>query len=364
MKHNLRKQIIGLSLPALALFILSGCGESKFKVKGEIYGADHQSVVLEKSDFNGRWIEVDSTKTSGQGSFSISWPAPVAPEIFRLRLSDNYIYFPVDSTETITVTSSLDKFGSEYELQGSAKAADMARFDKELLSISANTPRDSMASFKKKVYTEYLHDAAGSIVSYYILTKTLPDGPLFDPADPIDYKYFAAVATGFKSSRPNDPRTSLLEQTTLTALKNRNSNLGKYRAIEAEEVTFFDIELPDENGKIKKLSDMVGKGKKTVLIFSLLSDPNSPSMNFELSEILKKNGDTVDFYNVSVDPDQYAWRDAASNLPWTTVFDSDREYSTVLQTYNVTTFPLFYIYDASGDLTERATSVNELRKKL
>ncbi|MDE5976016.1 MAG: peroxiredoxin family protein, partial [Muribaculaceae bacterium] len=179
-----------------------------------------------------------------------------------------------------------------------------------------------------------------------------------------DYKYFAAVATGFNEKRPDDPHTALLEQTSLNALKNRNREKGTHLQIEAEEVKMIDISLPDENGKTVKLSDVADNGKKTVLIFSLLTHPDSPALNMELARIFNAQGGNVDFYQVSLDPDQYAWRDAAKNLPWTTVFDPDGEYSKAAVNYNVGQLPAFFIFSTSGDLVNRATSVDDLRKKL
>lgn len=90
-----------------ACVLATSCGEPNFKIKGEIYGADNQPVLLEKSDFHGRWVVVDSTRTSSSGNFSISRPAPAAPEIFRLDLNGKFIYLPIDSIETLHVETSL-----------------------------------------------------------------------------------------------------------------------------------------------------------------------------------------------------------------------------------------------------------------
>lgn len=206
--------------------LLSGCGEPSFKIKGEIYGAEDKSLVLEKSDFYGRWVAIDSTRVSSNGNFSISRPAPAAPEIFRLALGDRYIYLPIDSVETVTVTSSLKDYGSQYTLTGSANAEAMAAFEKDLMALPSDISADSLNSFKRSVFSKYMRDAQGSIVSYYVLTKIIGDKPLFDPQRGDDYKYFAAVATGFKELRPNDPRTRLLEKTSMDAIKRRNSEKG------------------------------------------------------------------------------------------------------------------------------------------
>lgn len=342
--------------------LLTSCGGADFKINGEISGADNQPVTLEKSDFYGRWIAIDSTRTSSSGSFSIKRPAPAAPEVFRLSVGDKFLYVPIDSTETVNVTSSLDKFGTEFTLTGSQKAETLERFEKEVMALSPNLPSDSLERFKKQIYSKYLMNEQGSVVSYYILTKVVNGKPLFDPQDNNDVKYFAAVATGFKHMRPDDPRTALLEQTSMQGLKRANLNSGKRLEIEAEELTIIDIELPDENGKNRKLSETVGNGKPTVLSFSLLTHPDSPALNLELSKLYNSRG--INVYQVSLDPDQYAWREAAKNLPWTTVYDADGEYSKNAMRYNVSTLPVYFIYSSNGELIDRASSIDELRKKL
>lgn len=363
MKRHLTYFSAPLTAAAIAFSVIAtACGSDDFKIKGEIYGADNQPVVLAKSDFHGRWVAIDSTRTSGNGSFSISRPAPAAPEIFRLEMDGKFIYVPIDSTETVTVTSSVEKFGTDFSLSGSQKAECLERFDKELMALPAGISTDSLESFKRNVYTKYMRDGQGSIVSYYILTKLIGDKALFDPEN--DYKYFAAVANGFKQLRPDDPHTILLETTTINAQKQRNKGKGKTIQIEAEELTVIDIDLPDENGKNRKLSELVGNGKPTVVIFSLLTHPESPALNLELSRLYSSLGGNVNFYHVSLDPDQYTWRDAAKNLPWVTVFDPDGEYSKAALKYNVSDLPTYFIYSAQGELQARAANINDLRKQL
>lgn len=351
-----------LSALFLSSLLLPSCGEPSFKIKGAIYGANDRSLVLEKPDFNGNWIAIDSTRTSGNGTFSISRPAPSAPEIFRLSLGDRFVYFPVDSTETLTLTAFLDDFGARYTLTGSENAENMARFDMEVTALPKGISADSLESFKRNVYTRYLHEAQGSVVSYYVLTKVIDGKPLFNPAD--DYKYFAAVATAFSQMRPDDPRTKLLESTAMEQMKRRNSASGNRLVLEAEELKVLEIDLPDEEGTNRRLSDMVGKGKGVVVMFTLLTHPDSPALNIELKRLHDRYAGSVDFYQVGVDGDQYAWREAARNLPWTTVFDPDGQYSRYLRAYNVTDIPTFFIYDRQGELSARADNLEELSRRL
>ena len=87
---------IAASAAVLCLAAVS-CGDAQFRIDGDVTGAEGRSLVLEKSDFHGRWIPVDSVKIGGSGHFSIRSDAPASPEVYRLSLGDRFIYLPVDS---------------------------------------------------------------------------------------------------------------------------------------------------------------------------------------------------------------------------------------------------------------------------
>lgn len=363
MIRNLKKYCsFASAILSIALLIVA-CSNNKFKLKGEIYGGEDKSIAVEKSDFQGRWVTIDSIRTNRNGGFSFSFPAPPSPDIYRLNLNGQYIYFPVDSTETITLTTSYDKFGRDFILGGSHNAERLGDFEKNLQAVNTANP-DSLTVFKKTVYSTYMKDAPGSILNFYILTKTIDNKPLYDPSDPTDRKYFGAVATGYKATRPDDPRTALLEQTAIQALRNKNNLEGKFKTVDAQEISLIDINLQDENGQQVKLSDVAGKGKKVAVIFSLLNAPESPEFNIALANIYNRYAGKVEFYNVSLDADQYAWRDAARNLPWITVYSPGQNASEDALRYNVFQIPSFYIYNAEGELSSRPLTMEELNKSL
>jgi len=353
-------RILFLSLP---LVILPSCSDPQFKVSGEVEGGADKSLVLEKSDFHGRWIPVDSTKVKSSGEYEIKSDAPASPEIYRLSLGGKFIYFPVDSVESITIDSPADRFGMEFTVSGSEQATNMAAFEKELMALDF-TDEAKREEFKKNVYNKYLKDSRGSIIGYYVLTKIVGGKPLYDPESQSDARYYAAVATAFEQFRPTDPHAGMLRDVSLQALRRRNAEQGKKRVVEAEEIKLIDIDLPDENGNNVKLSDIAGKGKKTVVIFGMMNEKESPALNIALSELYDSLEGNVAFYHISFDGDQYAWRDAARNLRWTTVIDPAGMTSDALRSYNVGALPTFFIYSSDGTLTDRAHSVEDLRKKL
>ena len=348
---------------AIMALALTSCGEAKFKVNGEIYDAEGKSVVLEKPDFLGQWQAVDSARIAADGTFSISSPAPASPEIYRLALDGRYIYLPIDSVEQLTVTSSGPKFGTDFNLTGSPQAEHLAAFEKELLALNA-TDSVSLAKFKRNVYTKYIKDAQGSILGYYLLTKTLGNRPLYDAADREDAKYFAAVATQFEMFRPNDPHAEMLRKVSLDALRRRNTALNGRRAVMAnEDIKVLDIQLPDPNSNTAKLSDLVGKGTPVIVVFGMMNEKDSPAFNRQLADIYNKRAASLKIYQVSLDADHYAWRDAARNLPWTNVIDAGGT-SDAITKYNVQQLPAFFIFDARGDLRERAEDFATLEKLL
>lgn len=339
----------------------SSCGEKRFKVNGEIKDGADKSIVLERSDYHGLWMAVDSTRIKPSGSFSLSAPAPVAPDVYRLALDGRYIYFPVDSVETVTLTADAADFGGKYTLAGSDNAVRMAEFDQSLHNLDMDSA-EKVTAFKRDVYNKYIMNGRGSIMSYYVLTKIVNGKMLYDPRSAEDVPYYAAVATAFDQYRPEDPHTAMLKEITMQAMKNKNANSERKNVIEASELALIDITLNDEKGNPQTLSKIAGNGKPTVVAFSMMNLPESPDFNRELLAIYA--GGNVNIYHVSLDDDMGAWRDAAVNLPWITVIEPNVSGSQALVNYNVRNIPSFYIYDRKGELVEKAESFSELKKKL
>lgn len=342
--------------------LAGGCGEKGFKIEGQLADSENDKVLLEKADFSGYWTIIDSIRTDSKGKFKFSQPQQSGPEIFRLSLDDKYIYLPVDSTETLTVTSSKKQFGYDFTVTGSEQAARMAQFEKDLIAFSPNINNaDSLKNFKKRIYNEYMHDSKGNVMSYYILTKTIGNQPLFDPITE-DYRYIVAVANNFNHFRPEDAHTPFLLNLARAAQRHHNDMSGIRTVINAEEITMFEIALNDENGKEQKLSDKVGKGKPVVVAFTLMRDGATPEINRQLAELY--NAGRIDIYNVSPDRDQYGWREAAGNLPWVTVLDPSAGQDKAFLQYNVGELPTFFIYNANGELAARCANVKEIKEKL
>ena len=212
------KIIHGIALMATAALMTACTGKNEWTVNGQIEGADDQTLLLEAST-NGRWYALDSVKLPKSGNFTISHKAAGYPDIYRLRLADKTLYFPIDSIETVTVVSRADAFDKEYTLDGSDAAQRLMSVDRQLMAALAGNSGQGIQTdsvLKRELAKIMLADPAG-IVSYYILNKKLNGKPLYDPTNKTDIRIIGAVANAFDQYRPNDPRTAYLKRLFLSS---------------------------------------------------------------------------------------------------------------------------------------------------
>lgn len=348
-----------ITLFAVAVFSLvavSCSHEAKWKVKGKLADADGQLLTLERS-LQGNWFIVDSARLDSKGNFSFEQPVAGYPDIYRLRVGDKSAFFPIDSIETVTVDGKFDNFSTGYVLAGSPQATALNEvntlINNAISTYGAEAVNDG--NLKNELSKIVVTDM-GSIVSYYIINKEIKGNRIFNPANKNDLKIVGAVVNAFNSLRPNDPRTKYLENEYLSW--RRINNPAAATNIEVYEINFPEIILNNSQGKETKLSDLVGKGKPVLVNFTAYAAENSPAINLALANVYNAGG--VEIYQVSVDGDEYLWREAARNIPWTAVHKSPRDGDKVLVDYNVGVIPMTYLIDKNGVLQERIVDLSTL----
>ena len=336
----------------LAAAILAGCSSTpSWTVNGTVADADGSTLLLEASGRAG-WYVTDSVRLLGNGSFSLSQPAVANPEVFRLRLDGKEIYFPIDSTETVTGTTSAAGFGTDYTLTGSTTAEMLAHVDARVRQAAA-TGADSIL---KRELSGMLIGDPSSVVAYYIVRKQIGGKPVFDPANPSDLRVIGAVANAYDQFRPNDPRTAQLKELFL-AYKGliRGGSAAPADTIYATEVPLFDIKLYDNKGVDQSLIDVASKHKAVLLNFTLYTADASPALNLQLAKAYDRFHDRgLEIYQVAADPDEYAWRQSAANLPWITVYQTPVSPASNLLNYNVRALPATFLI-VDGEIRERIT---------
>lgn len=353
MKH------IYFAIMAFTTMAFASCSDSDtFTLKGRIEGAPDKKMAVQRCNSAGQWVTLDSLSTDGDGDFKTRIPASNVPDIYRVETAENtYAYFPVDSTETITLTARFADPAATVSLEGSEQAALMGKYQRTARDFEKK-PGGDREAFKKQMFSTYINNRKGDILSYYVLTSRVGDAPLYDSQSGADARYYAAVATAFEQFRPDDPRTQWLKDTSIAALRLAASAKGQQRIVEADQVGFIDFELNDAKGHSRRLSDVAGKGKPAILAFTIMTDPSTPELNRELRRLRDERGAEV--FQVSFDSDLNSWRSAATNLPWTNVLDQTGTQSKLPATYNFSTLPVFFLIDASGQIMKRAATPSEL----
>lgn len=338
---------------------------NQWTVDGSIEGADGQTMVLEASN-SGRWYALDSVKLGPSGTFSMSQDPMGYPDIYRLRLGDKSLYFPIDSIEQVTVVSRADAFDSDYTLAGTPAAEMLMKIDHKLMESAQKLGLNHVTTdslLKRELGSQLLGDPSG-IVSYYIINKKIGGVSLFNPANRRDLSIIGAVANAFSEKRPNDPRTPYIRNLYMNSrrqyAKPSSSSLSA-DTLAAYAIGFFDMSLYDSRGKLHNLSDLVAKGQPVLVNFTALTADGAPAYNALLNTIYTTYHDRgLEIYQVSVDDDEFAWRQAARNLPWIAVYNSPVDGTLNLLRYNVGALPVSYIIGRDGEIKERIESVDKL----
>lgn len=360
------RKTIKIALGAAALALLTACGhKDSWTVDGTIEGADENQALILEASSNGRWYPLDTVILSRSGNFTFTQKAAGYPDIYRLRLADRSLYFPIDSVETVTVVAKADAFDTGYTISGSAEAERLMAVDRKLLEAASRLGTDGAVTdslLKRELAGDLLVDPSG-IVAYYIINKQLGGVSLFNPADKRDLRVIGAVANAFSERRPNDPRTAYLTSLytgNYARLVPRTPSAAA-DTIEAEALGMLDISLYDENGTKQSLSELAAKGHPVILNFTAYGAEASPAINVALNKAYEKyHAQGLEIYQVGVDDDEYQWRQSARNLPWITVYNSLHDGPGVLMRYNVTTLPATFIIGRDGEIKKRVDNLSTI----
>ncbi len=344
--------------------MLASCNDNKFKVDGTIQGAnDSTQVVLEMSS-NGYWYPVDTLKIDGQGHYSVAAQAPDYPNIYRLRLGDRDICFPVDSLDHLTINTRLEAFGTDFTVAGSDHAVQVMNIDKQAMQMAGGKASpDQFKAWKRKLAEQIVADPKG-IVAYYAINKYVDGKPLFDPLDNDDLRIIGAVANAFYTFKPSDPRTDYLVRVLTEGQQRRRAATAAVDTISAEVASLIDIKLQDYSGKTYSLEQVSHSNHLVLLCFTIYQAEFSPMFNKLLNDIYTKyKGRGLEIFQVSLDTDNVFWSQAAKNLPWITVYDPQGQSSRNVGTYQVMGVPTTFVI-RDGDIVERVEDATQLEAAL
>ena len=176
-----------------------------------------------------------------------------------------------------------------------------------------------------------------------------------------DLRIIGAVANAFNSFRPDDPRTEYLVNLLLDGQRRRRSTTAPTDTVYADVASLIDVKLQDYNGKEYSLSKVAADHRVVLLDFTAYALDISPQLNKLLNDIYQNyHSRGLEIYQVSVDQDNVAWRQAAQNLPWITVFDPMSINSQTVGAYDVSGIPTTFII-RGGEIVERVEDASRLK---
>ena len=371
-------------LLVLLMAVLVACDSTpKFKVQGEVSGAQDKMLYLDLSGVTGINV-LDSVELGSDGAFRFEVNRPDAPEFYRLRMDGKVVNFAVDSTETVTIRSAAEKFDTDYVVEGSENNQKIkelvllqAELQKKVVALAQNRDipagiaQDSLSAmvngFKDKVKREYIYAAPNTTYAYFALFQTMNGYMIFDPlANKEDVKCFAAVATSMNNAYPHADRSRNLYNMVIKGMKNTRPVRQETLEIDPsiiKEADIIDIQLKDLKGNVRTLTEL--KGKVVLVDFTVYNHTLSAAHNLALREVYNKyHSQGLEIYQISLDADEHFWKTSADNLPWVCVRDANGAYSQYVSLYNVTDLPSLFLVGRDNVLKSRVEDVKDLESKV
>ena len=368
-----------------AAMMIASCDNNKFTVEGQINNAKDSVLYFENVGLEGIQV-LDSVKLNDNGDFSFSEAANLAPEFYRLRISNQIINVSIDSTETVQIKAEYPDMASNYTVSGSEnceKIKELALKQMALQSqvislqqnttLGVNTANDSIQSlinaYKEDVKINYIYKEPMKAYSYFALFQALGNYLIFNPrTNKDDIKAFAAVATSWDTYYPHAERGQNLHNIAIEGMKNQRIVAAQNADIQVEaskvqEAGVLDIALIDNKGQERHLTDL--KGQVVLLDFHIFALEDSPTRIIMLRELYNKyHAQGLEIYQVSLDNDEHFWKQQTAALPWINVRDADGINSQRLMMYNIQAVPDFFVIDRGNNLVKRAAQIKDLEAEI
>lgn len=376
------------AVSAAVVLTICSCTGRSFNVSGTITEAKDSVLYLENMSLSGP-VAIDSVKLSESGTFSFSHQTPEAPEFYRLRIAGQIINLAVDSTEQIKVDAQYPTMSAVYDVSGSdecAKIKELALHQMDLQrqvdaivaapDLGVEAVRDSVervvTAYKEQVKRDYIFAQPMRAYAYYALFQTLRLGQMesliFNPrSNEQDVKVFAAVATSWDTYYPDAERGKNLHNIAIEGMKNirilQQRQLSNIDPSLVNVSNIIDINLPDNKGQQRRLTDL--KGKVVLLDFHVFASEGSTARIMQLRDIYNKfHAQGLEIYQVSLDPDEHFWKTQTAALPWVCVRDERGPQSDYVVSYNIQSIPTFFLLGRNSDLYKRDAQIKDLEAEI
>jgi len=363
-----------LAVTALCAAVLS-CGKKPAVIDGTLTGAAGKQVIVKVLDVN-RMTVLDTLKTDTEGAYRCTLDIEEGcPEFVYVFYGDRKVAsLLLERGERVRVVS--DTLGG-WTVTGSAESEKLQRVEEEYASFITDMNRilqqdDPNADLSRR-YIQYYRDRTAYVIGNSRSLTVIPvlyqrvneDFPVF--GEPTDGLLMASVADSLRAVYPESRYVQELEKEGARRMNRLNIS---ERLAKAEEIGFFDVDLPGTDGKSLKLSDVEGK---VVMLYFWSSTAAQKMFNLDaLIPVYKEfHPRGFEIFAVSLDDDKSAWAAAVRNqeLPWPNVCDTRGEGSPYAAMYGVRSLPTAYFLvngeiDGDASVSDAASIRKYLQGKL
>ena len=373
-----------MSLAAIAFAAIS-CGGSKESVAekasidGILAAAPSSEVVLSMLDIN-KMVVLDTLMTDESGKFSYEVEVSEGnPEFIYVYSNGRKVAsLLVDAGDKVSFTVDAegvaDIEGSEesvklmqVEMEHAQMSALFSSIAAELENATGKKAQELTAQMSREYINyyrssvKYIMENSHSLTSIPVLYRTLGELPVF--AQYVDAVHFNSVADSLEITYPKSKYVKSLRADAV----NRFEELRLIERLNsADQIGYFDIELPGLDGKMRKLSEV--DSKVILLYFWTAADPQQNMFNVEVLKNLYNDYHHrgFDIFQVSLDTDKVMWATTVmgQDLPWTNVCDIRGASSEYAALYNLQAVPAMFVI-SDGELVDgKAVDEASFRKLL
>ncbi len=368
------KSLLLIALGAL----LAACTPSA-RINGTLESAPSAEVIVKLLDVN-RYVILDTVSTDAAGKFSYKAEIQKGqPEFIYLFHKDTKVAsLLLEAGDNVEVKA--DTLG-HYEVSGSEQSVVLAQVEKSyadaLMRMDAimakleSAGADEAASLKKQLGKEYVDYYRNCVKFVLNNSKSLTAVPVLYQNFGADLPVFGQSTDAIHFRNTADSlETVYPESKYVKALRKEADRRFGYleletRLKEAQEVGYFDVELPDINAKKVKLSEV--DAKVTMLYFWNPADAAQKMFNIDILKGIYDDFSRKGFeiYQVALTPDKVEWAQVVKqqNLPWISVCDGLGANSPYIASYNIPALPAIFLI-ADGELVDGGLTDEKALRKL